>query len=95
MATMESQIETQGEKPQIPDQLGHMRNQLNHLEKIIEDLKSRLQPVSRVPTPIDTTAASSKDEEKLVDLAGAIREGTYRISEATNEIVLILQLLEL
>jgi len=95
MATMESQIETQGEKPQIPDQLGHMRNQLNHLEKIIEDLRSRLQPVSRVPTPIDKTAASSRDEEKLVDLASSIRAGADRINEATKEIDLILQLLEL
>jgi len=89
-------IEAQEKKPQIPDQLDRMKNQLSQLEKIIEDLRSRLQPVSRVPSVSTTaTASSSRDEEKLVDLASSIRAGADRINEATKEIDLMLQLLEL
>ena len=60
-----------------------------------EDLRTHLQPISRVPIPIHTAAVPSEDKEKLVDLAGAIREGSHRIREATNQIILMLQLLEL
>jgi hypothetical protein len=63
-------IQDQEKKPQIPDQLDHMRNQLSQLEKSIDDLRTHFQPVSG--TPADVGESSSKDEEKLSDLANFI-----------------------
>lgn len=85
--------EGQEKKPQIPDQLDRMKNRLSQLEKVIGDLRTHLHPVSRAPT--SAKESPPEVEENLVDLANSIRDGTCRIGEATSEIVLMLQLLEL
>lgn len=86
-------MEVRERKHQIPDQLDILNGELSQLGEIIDDLKVQLQPVLR--EPMEAKTSPPKDEEKLVDLAGVIRDCKERVSRATTEIVSVLQLLEL
>ena len=78
---------------QVPSQLGRLDNEVGELEKIVDMLRNKLQPILRNES--SNAVASQKDEESLVDIADGIRAGTSRISDVVEIVGNIIELLEL
>lgn len=78
---------------QVPEQLGRLSSEAGELEKIVDTLRGKLQPVLRNES--SNAVANPKDEESLVDVANDIRATTSRISDVVEIVGNIVELLEL
>jgi hypothetical protein len=80
-------------KPQVSKQLDRLTNELNILEKNIDKLKERLQPILR---SISTdSVAVPKAEEDLVELADRLKDNVYKTADMNSSVGFLLELLEL